>query len=418
MKFCPQCGTTFEPDARFCLECGFDKSSVESSEPIVETQKPTLKNPAACPQCKAPLAEGDRFCQECGHDSMAAPLPVEPLSTSTSFKSEEKTPPLANKLFCSKCGAAVEESERFCPVCGETTKAQGPSAQAPPPQSIFTAPPPKQTTPTKEKAAPKPAAPAPEIKPTVDSGNKKSRLKPVLIALALLVVGAGGWLLYKHFNKPEPAVVLTPMAQAPETPSQPKVVEPVPTQAQTSAPTEKEQPKTSSMSRMDQALAKQKAKQPSKPTPPSKETPPPTQEKPKLTVKPIATSQVQVAQPSKVLFEVGRSDEPKFKNPRIPTKFTLKNDAIIIRITTDHYNGGVGTSQPGTITIKDLSGNIVGTFNAVGKTGTNGTPNAKWIAEPHKKLSKGSYLIVDSDNSTWSKNILQIGFAVVEGYEE
>jgi len=54
----------------------------------------------------------------------------------------------------------------------------------------------------------------------------------------------------------------------------------------------------------------------------------------------------------------------------------------------------------------------------LGKTGKNGTPSAKWVAEPDKILKKGTYFIWDSDPKTWSKTFIgNNGFVVVEGYE-
>ena len=70
MKFCPQCGTTFEPEARFCLECGFDRSSVEPM--TTPTEKVPQQTPVnlVCPQCGTALVPGDRFCLECGYDTL------------------------------------------------------------------------------------------------------------------------------------------------------------------------------------------------------------------------------------------------------------------------------------------------------------------------------------------------------------
>ena len=90
---------------------------------------------------------------------------------------------------------------------------------------------------------------------------------------------------------------------------------------------------------------------------------------------------------------------------------------MIVRITTDHYNKGMGTSGGGSISIKNSKGNVVGTFTAYGKPGKNGTPDAKWVSEPHKLLQEGTYYISDSDMSTWSKSFWGTGFVVVEGYE-
>ena len=78
----------------------------------------------------------------------------------------------------------------------------------------------------------------------------------------------------------------------------------------------------------------------------------------------------------------------------------------------------MGTPHGGTITIMDHYGITLGNYKAFGKTGKNGTPSAKWIAKPNIKLAKGTYLISDSEISTWSKTFLGgNGFVVVEGYE-
>jgi hypothetical protein len=114
---------------------------------------------------------------------------------------------------------------------------------------------------------------------------------------------------------------------------------------------------------------------------------------------------------------VGRKEDPKNKKPKNPVKLTLEKSTMIVRITTDHYNDGMGTSGAGNITMKDRDGNILGTYKASGKTGKDGAPNAKWVAEPNKMFAKGTYYIWDSDFSTWSKTFMGNGFVIVEGYE-
>jgi hypothetical protein len=90
---------------------------------------------------------------------------------------------------------------------------------------------------------------------------------------------------------------------------------------------------------------------------------------------------------------------------------------MIVKITTDHYNDGMGTPRGGIITIKDGNGKIIGSYKALGKTGKNGTPSAKWVAMPNIMLEKGTYFIWDSDMATWSKTFIgNNGFIVVEGY--
>jgi len=87
MKFCPQCGTLFEQRARFCLECGFDRSTVEDAVPVIpeaadsekanseeipvrETELPPVTIPG-CPQCGQVIDINDRFCPECGFTTSA-----------------------------------------------------------------------------------------------------------------------------------------------------------------------------------------------------------------------------------------------------------------------------------------------------------------------------------------------------------
>jgi outer membrane biosynthesis protein TonB len=202
---------------------------------------------------------------------------------------------------------------------------------------------------------------------------------------------------------------LPPVTETTTTTSAPEVAEePVET-----AP---EQPKETAkpQSKIDQELAKQKAKEQNK----SKQQPTAPVQKPKPeTVTKESTNSSPSEKPGKIIFEVGRKEEPKSKNPKNPTKFSIQKPTMIIRITTDHYNNSMGTPGGGIITIKDKLGNTVGSYKAFGKTGKNGTPSAKWVCEPHIILEKGSYMIMDSDMPTWSKTFLGTGFVVIEGYE-
>jgi len=166
--------------------------------------------------------------------------------------------------------------------------------------------------------------------------------------------------------------------------------------------------KAKPMSLMDQELAKYKEKKQNQDTQ-QNTTSQEADESPVVEKKEI---------PSKVILEVGRSEEPKNKNPKNPTKLTISKATMITRITTDHYNDGMGTPRGGNIIIKDRYGITLGTYKAFGKKGINGTPSAKWVAEPNVILAKGTYLISDSEIQTWSRTLLgSNGFVVVEGYE-
>lgn len=111
MKFCPQCGAGFEPEARFCQECGFDKQSlgtdgagdISAASANVNDKLPE----ANCPKCASPLAAEDRFCANCGFDKQAVP--------EVKSVPEPKSVPLP---ACPKCNAPLADADRFCAECG------------------------------------------------------------------------------------------------------------------------------------------------------------------------------------------------------------------------------------------------------------------------------------------------------------
>ena len=346
MKFCPLCGTPFEPEARFCHECGFDKTKVL----IVGTTEPS-----------AP-----KTVDESVSNQINTPLPV--------ASAPESTPAL------------------------ESLIPQTPPEPDISPEPIFT--PPFQA-----------------MEPVAKRIEKKK-----LIRLALLIIGVGAlgavvWLGYKGYSSRQKVTSTDSIATMAtrEIPSidttslQTEVTE----QPETEIPAQP-QAKTTKPSSIDKELARQKVTNQNKPT--QKTTPAVQQTKPAQVDKTIPKTQEKNVTTS-VIFEVGRSEEPKHKNPKTPTKFTIRNPTMIVRITTDHYNDGMGTPRGGTISIKDKSGYVIGIFKAIGRSGKNGTPSAKWIVEPNVVLDKGTYYLWDSDMPTWSKNLLGNGFVVIDGYE-
>ena len=445
MKFCPQCGTTFENNARFCLECGFDKSTVEPiEEPVITTTPPVTLN-KSCPKCGTVLVPEDRFCLECGFDTssqqssenlnqkVSDPIVVEAIPPNIPIQEPEL--PFASKNSCPKCGSNLEEAERFCAQCGFDTSSAKTSFEPVEqplikPQAVYTNPvvqqPPIIQKPANSTQPVQPVNIPPRVKvdPSKDSGsdNKPKALKTGLWIL-LIVIGLGvlSFVAWNRYNKtasqPEDFIAdtisttvipETPVADLPD--ENTGITDPPSRQA-----TEQAAKPTKPLSRIDQELAKEKAKKQSQTT---KQANPQAQPgKAALGVKVSPSQNVVNDTPIKVIHEVGQSDEPKNKGPKKPTKFTLSEPTMIVKITTDHYNGGMGTPAGGSIILKDKDENIIGTFKANGKSGKNGTPNAKWVAEPRKRLEKGTYYISDTDMTTWSKNILGIGFVVVEGYE-
>jgi hypothetical protein len=235
--------------------------------------------------------------------------------------------------------------------------------------------------------------------------------------LAIGALGAAGWFGYTRYFKPSaeiPVDTVTSMA-IPEPPA-----EEVPattteaTEPEAAADPDLQKESGKPVSRIDQEIARQKAKQQNKAA--QQQAPPAQKSKPSLGVK-ISPGAAASSQPLKVILEVGRKEDASKKNPKNPTKLSLSGPTMIVRITTDHYNGGMGTPRGGTITIKDKQGNTLGSYKAFGKTGKSGAPGAKWVVEPNILLEKGTYYIWDSDMATWSKNLLGFGFVEVEGYE-
>lgn len=82
---------------------------------------------------------------------------------------------------------------------------------------------------------------------------------------------------------------------------------------------------------------------------------------------------------------------------RLPAIITLKESSVIEEIVFNTYNGGNG-APPGTISIVDANGSIMGSYQAAGgKLG--GTPNGLWVAGPGIVLPAGEYSLTCSDMS-------------------
>ena len=155
-KICPKCQKTVEADALFCTFCGnqFDAQPAAPAyeepaapayeEPATpayeEPAAPVYEEPAApayeevhipevtvptCVKCGAVLEEGQKFCTVCGtkvEEEPAAPVYEEPAAPAYE---EPVTPPYEEVHIpevtvptCVKCGAVLEEGQKFCTVCG------------------------------------------------------------------------------------------------------------------------------------------------------------------------------------------------------------------------------------------------------------------------------------------------------------
>ena len=171
-KICPKCQKTVEADALFCTFCGnqfeaqpaapaYEEPAAPAyEEPVTpaneepatpaneepaapayeEPAAPAYEEPAApayeevhipevtvptCVKCGAVLEEGQKFCTVCGtkvgeepatpaYEEPAAPAYEEPVTPPY----EEVHIPEVTVPTCVKCGAVLEEGQKFCTVCG------------------------------------------------------------------------------------------------------------------------------------------------------------------------------------------------------------------------------------------------------------------------------------------------------------
>jgi hypothetical protein len=113
-------------------------------------------------------------------------------------------------------------------------------------------------------------------------------------------------------------------------------------------------------------------------------------------------------------------------NPAGKSAFGLTCNAHITQLVTYHWNGGRG-AKPGTISLQsNQTGKIYGPFAAQGTPGSNNAPNVNWVANVSLDLPGGkgltglatqSYIVIDSDNATWSMDAGSgyRGFVIVRG---
>ena len=147
MKFCPQCGSTFESGARFCQECGFDIQTFESTASDASETHPKKPDNAGvpfdnqikassnplerfCSECGTSMEAEDRFCPGCGFDNQQLEVELgeeEKPTDKPQLAYDVVIPPLVlteipipepPKATCQKCGTRLEAEDRFCPSCG------------------------------------------------------------------------------------------------------------------------------------------------------------------------------------------------------------------------------------------------------------------------------------------------------------
>lgn len=96
-------------------------------------------------------------------------------------------------------------------------------------------------------------------------------------------------------------------------------------------------------------------------------------------------------------------DGELFSGPDKQTLVTFTGCVRLISVTTLHWNWGKGDS-PGRISLFHQNGTQFGPYDPIGMNGTDGTPDALWVARPLEIIGPGTYLVSDSAPETWSQN--------------
>ena len=105
-------------------------------------------------------------------------------------------------------------------------------------------------------------------------------------------------------------------------------------------------------------------------------------------------------------------------NGGVSPYFTL-NASHITELVTYHWHDSRGAT-PGTITLRWQDGKkhlYFGPFAARGEAGQGGARNVVWVATVNVNVPPGSYIVIDSDPTTWSQNSQSQGrgFTIVRG---